>query len=154
MTAQVACARMTDPCLIWADDRVLLDSLRSPQPALSAQLHARVVVSDTVRFDLRPTRSQCRPERGIVFRRLAQPHHISPPFPSCHRIKGNFYSESVSRRNSAKLAIDRRTGKICNLLDALADRDDVILRIGRVFSRQAILHNSRSWAQFLGNPEN
>ena len=51
-----------------------------------------------------------------------------------------------------KLAINRRTGKISNLLDALADKDDVVLGIGRVFSRQAILHNSRSFAQFLSNP--
>jgi hypothetical protein len=51
-----------------------------------------------------------------------------------------------------KLPIDRRTGKISNLLDALADKDDVVLGIGRVFSRQAILHNSRSFAQFLSNP--
>jgi hypothetical protein len=93
--AMCVCADDAVSCLIRADDRVLLDSLRSPQPALSTQLHARVVVRDTVRFDLRPTRSQCRPERGIGFRGLAPSHDISPPCASCRNAKGYLDSESV-----------------------------------------------------------
>jgi hypothetical protein len=93
--AMCVCADDAVSCLIRADDRVLLDSLCSPQPALAAQLHARVVVRDPVRLDLRPTRSQCRPERGIGFRGLAPSHDISPPSASCRNVKGHLDSESV-----------------------------------------------------------